>query len=320
MLTGVYPKNMPVAQLDWLTHHLDAVHAAIPGGNYPSLIDVESFADHHILNVFANNADGLQVSTFYHKDRNGRVRMGPIWDFDRSMGCDNDARASNPEVWSLATDPLYFFHSAGPLWFRSLALNDAEFWMVWVDRWQAMREGPLSDAAMSGRIEGYRAEIGNAALRNYEKWSNVLSASAWSGKVDVMKNHVLTRARWIDDQLIDPPAFNHRGGLVSPGFQLSMTGPQTKYFTLNGGDPRAKGGSPAGTAYAGADHDHRQHPGQGARRQWRGICQRAVHLAVELHQRSDVCRRSGTAGDHGDHVSSATAAGCRRDRVFNIGF
>jgi hypothetical protein len=247
--TSVYPKTMPPAQLDWLTNHLNAINATIPGGNYASLIDVESFADHHILNVFANNADGLNFSTFYHKDRSGRVRMGPIWDFDRSMGCDNDARASNPEVWSLATDQLFFFHSAGPLWFRSLALNDAEFWMVWVDRWQAMRNGPLADAAMSGRIEGYRAEIGDAALRNYGKWSNVLSAPAWSGKVDVMKNHVLTRARWIDDQLIDPPVFSSRGGLVAPGFQLSMTGPQTKYFTLNGGDPRARGGSPAGTAY-----------------------------------------------------------------------
>jgi hypothetical protein len=249
-LTSVYPKTMPTAQLSWLTNHLNAIDAAIPGGNYKSLIDVKSFADHHILNVFANNADGLQLSTFYRKDRNGLVQMGPIWDFDRSMGCDNDARASNPEVWSLATDPLFFFYSSGPLWFRALALNDPEFWMVWVDRWQAMREGPLSDAAMSERIERYRTEIANAAVRNYTKWSGVLSPSAWSGKVDVMKNHVLTRAGWIDDQLIDPPAFSHAGGLVSSGFQLTVTGPQTKYFTLNGSDPRAVGGSVAGTVYS----------------------------------------------------------------------
>ncbi len=171
-LTSVYPSAMPAAQLSWLTNHLNAINAAIPSGNYASLIDVASFADHHILNVFANNADGLNFSTYYHKDRNGLVQMGPIWDFDRSMGCDNDARASNPAVWSLATDTLFFFHSSGPLWFRSLALNDSRFWMVWVDRWQAMREGPLSDAAMSERIERYRAEIGNAAIRNYNKWSN----------------------------------------------------------------------------------------------------------------------------------------------------
>ncbi|MCU0788435.1 MAG: CotH kinase family protein, partial [Verrucomicrobia bacterium] len=235
-------------QKGWFTNHLNAIHAEVPNGNYESSIDVRSFVDHHILNVFANNADGLSASTFYHKDRNGLVRMGPIWDFDRSMGCDNDARASDPEVWSLATDPLFFFHSTGPLWFSSLSY-DPEFWIVWTDRWQAMREGPLSDAAMVARIEGYRTEITNAAIRNYTRWSGVLSASEWSGKVDVMKNHVLTRAGWIDDQLIDPPVFNHAGGLVSSGFQLAISGPQAKYYRLNGPDPRAVGGSPAGTAY-----------------------------------------------------------------------
>jgi hypothetical protein len=249
-LTSVYPQTMPAAQLSWLTNHLNAIDAAVSNRNYEALIDVGSFADHHILNVFANNADGLNFSTYYHKDRNGLVQMGPVWDFDRSMGCDIDTRASNPQVWSLAADALFFFHSSGPLWFRSLALGDAKFWIVWLDRWQAMRQGPLSDAAMSARIERYRAEIGNAALRNYAKWSGVLNATNWSGKVDVMKNHVLTRGQWIDDQLIDPPVFNHPGGLVSSGFQLTMSGPQTKYYTLGGADPRALGGSPAGAAYA----------------------------------------------------------------------
>jgi|GEM_PF-2323220 len=251
-LQYVYPvgAKLTAIQKTWFTNHLNTIHALIPNGNYEAMIDVESFADHHILNVFANNADGLSASTFYHKDRNGLVQMGPIWDFDRSMGCDNDARASNPSVWSLATDQLFFFHSSGPLWFRSLALNDAEFWMVWVDRWQAMRDGPLSDGAISERIERYRAEIGNAAIRNYDKWSGVLNSSQWSGKVDVMKNHVLTRGQWIDDQLIDPPVFNHPGGQVSNGFQLTITGPQTKYYTLNFTDPRAVGGSPAGTTYS----------------------------------------------------------------------
>lgn len=249
-LAGVYPAAMPTAQLDWLVGCVNEVDAAITNKAYASVIDVESFADHHILNVFANNADGLRVSTFYHKDRNGLVQMGPIWDFDRSMGCDNDARASNPEVWSLATDPLYFFHNSGPLWFRSLALNDPDFWIVWEDRWQAMRNGPLSDAAIAERIERYRAELAAAALRNYARWPSVLGASAWSGKVDVMKAHVLTRAQWIDEQFIDPPVLSHGGGLVGPGFQLGISGPQTKYFTLDGRDPRAKGGSAAGTAYA----------------------------------------------------------------------
>jgi hypothetical protein len=255
-LTTVYPSDMPTAQLNWLSNHVNAISAQIPSGNYASLIDVPSFADHHILNMFANNADGLVFSTFYHKDRNGLVQMGPVWDFDRSMSCDNDLRASNPTVWGLSNNPVAFFQNSGSLWFRSLALSNAAFWVTWVDRWQAMRKGPLSDVAMSARIEGYRLEITNAATRNYTKWPGHLNTSGalvvtnWSGKVDVMKNHVLTRVAWIDDQLIDPPAFNHPGGLVSGGFPLAMTGPQNIYFTLNGSDPRAVGGSPAGTLYS----------------------------------------------------------------------
>ena len=54
--------------------------------------------------------------------------------------------------------------------------------MVWVDRWQAMREGPLSDAAMTRGSNGYRTEISNAAIRNYARWSGVLDPPTWSGK------------------------------------------------------------------------------------------------------------------------------------------
>jgi len=256
VLTSVYPSDMPPPQLNWLSNHVNTITAAITNGTYASLIDVASFADHHILNMFANNADGLVFSTFYHKDRNGLVQMGPVWDFDRSMSCDNDLRASNPTVWGLSNNPTAFFQNGGLLWFRPLAFHDPEFWITWVDRWQAMRQGPLADAAMSAQIERYRLEITNAATRNYTKWPGHLNTSGalvvtnWSGKVDVMKNHVLARGQWIDDQLIDPPTFNHPGGQVTNGFQLTVSGPQSKYYTLNGSEPRAVGGLPAGTVYS----------------------------------------------------------------------
>ena len=249
-LQNVYPKdtNITATQQQWLTDCINEADAAVPNGNYGSFMDAESFADHHILNVFAQNADGLQASTFFFKDREGLIEMGPIWDFDRSMGCDNDSRPEDPTDWSFSTDEYFFFHSGGPLWFRALALNDAEFWMVWTDRWQAMRNGPLSDAAIAGRIEGYRTELSQAAIRNFNRWNNIPS-SGWTGKVDHLKNHLLTRAQWIDDKLIDPPVLSLESGLVSSGTPLSMTGLHTTYYTLDGSDPRAAGGASAGTAY-----------------------------------------------------------------------
>ena len=55
---------------------------------YPSVIDVPSFIDFMILNEFAANVDGYQFSTFFHKDRNGKLRAGPIWDFNLTYGND----------------------------------------------------------------------------------------------------------------------------------------------------------------------------------------------------------------------------------------
>ncbi|MBM4151929.1 MAG: hypothetical protein FJ220_00195 [Kiritimatiellaceae bacterium] len=247
-------------QKAYLTNYLNATSVGVSNKNYKGSLDVAAYADHHILNVFAQNADGLRLSTFFHKDRKGLLIAGPIWDFDRSMGCDNDTRPSNPQVWSLASNPVYFFHSTAPLWYRALALDmaDADFWTTWVDRWQAMRDGPLSNSNMIQRIEGYRTEIAAAAERNYVRWDGVyhndqvcIPPSLWSNKVDVLKNHVLVRAQWIDDKLIDPPVYSPAAGLVTSGAVVTITcGTNKIHYTRNGADPRASGGTATGILYS----------------------------------------------------------------------
>jgi hypothetical protein len=193
--------------------------------------------------MFAKNQDGLGFSTFLFKERNGLINLDPIWDFDRSLA--HMDKTSNPAYWGMDTDRDTFFTR---LWFQYLRY-DSDFWPVWLDRWQAIREGPLSDASMVARIDGYEAELSTAAIRNYERWGGVLDPSLWAGEVDDIRTYVLARAQWIDDQLIDPPVFNQAGGMVAPGFQLTISGPSTKYYTLDGSEPRALGGSPAGSTY-----------------------------------------------------------------------
>jgi hypothetical protein len=53
--------------------------------------------------------------------------------------------------------------------------------------------------------------------------------------------------------LVGPPRFSRTGGEFVPGLELLLTHTNTAgtiYFTLNGTDPRAPGGSPMGAAYA----------------------------------------------------------------------
>lgn len=55
---------------------------------FPSVIDMASFIDFMILNELGSNVDAYQYSTFFHKERGGKLRAGPVWDFNLSFGND----------------------------------------------------------------------------------------------------------------------------------------------------------------------------------------------------------------------------------------
>jgi hypothetical protein len=246
-LLSVNPSDTEITanQQQWLINDINAIDAACENNTYETLIDVDSFVNAQMLTVLSQNADGNRVSTFYHKDRGELMKMGPIWDFDRSMGCDNDDRPSDPYEWN-----NFFFVSPGVLFIKKLSYNAPDFWMDWVDQWKELREGPGSNAAIDARIEGYRAELSTAAIRNFERWTTHIAPSEWDGKVDFFKAHVLARVNWIDEELVEDPDLSQSGGLVASGFEVSMTGAEAIYYTMDGSDPRASGGSAVGATYS----------------------------------------------------------------------
>src|SRR5207249_5872201 len=104
------PQRAP--QQQYLQSYLDAFDAALngpaytdPANGYRAYIDVDSWIDHHILNVLSFNVDALRLSAFFYKERNGKLFFGPIWDFDRSQGS-TDGRDFNPRVWRSESQDL----------------------------------------------------------------------------------------------------------------------------------------------------------------------------------------------------------------------
>src|SRR5262249_30271990 len=59
---------------------------ADPVDGHAKYIDVDSFIDHHILVEMTKNIDGFRLSTFMFKDREGKLNMGPVWDYDLTQG------------------------------------------------------------------------------------------------------------------------------------------------------------------------------------------------------------------------------------------
>jgi spore coat protein CotH len=55
---------------------------------YPAVIDLPSFVDFMLVNELSSNVDAYQFSTFFHIDKNGKLRAGPLWDLNLTYGND----------------------------------------------------------------------------------------------------------------------------------------------------------------------------------------------------------------------------------------
>jgi hypothetical protein len=80
-------------------------------------------------------------------------------------------------------------------------------------------------------------------------WADWLTDTYMAQRTDIVFAQIVAKG-WYPS--IDAPEFNQHGGSIASGFSLSISGSGTIYYTTDGTDPRAVGGSVAGTAYGSA--------------------------------------------------------------------
>ena len=120
----------------------------------------------------------------------------------------------------------------------------------WIDRWSALRRGPLSTENLHAVVEELAAPLEEAQERNFERWREVRPNGgqfnrerSWRGEVEHLKGWLQSRADWMDRQFPDVPLFNREGGEVPSGFKLVLTSFRGAiYYTTDGSDPRRPGG------------------------------------------------------------------------------
>ncbi len=219
-----------VAQMARSTSFPDA-HDALNG--YHAFLDEQSWIDHHLINEFTKNPDALRLSTYFFKPRGGVMEYGPVWDFDRTLGPDDDARAASPIGWM---GP----HASG--WWGAL-LRRPDFSSAYSERWIDLREGAFATENLLSIIDSMAAELAEAQVRNYERWRGLVNPNGgWENEVRSLKNWVTQRVAWMDSELLLPPEFSHPGGPVSAGFTVSLLTPKGDiYYTIDGSDPANRG-------------------------------------------------------------------------------
>ncbi|MCC6233073.1 MAG: CotH kinase family protein [Verrucomicrobiales bacterium] len=226
-----------------------------PANGYRKYLDPGSFIDHQLLVESAKNIDGYRLSTFWHKDRNGRLNMGPVWDYNLTFGNANylDGWRTNGWYWQTVGD-------SGYTWLRRL-FEDTDFRQEYADRWFEIRSGPFSNVALSGLVDDLAGQVRGAQARNFTRWRilgqyvwpNWYIAPTWQAEINWLKTWVTHRASWMDSQFIAPPVGSHPGGALTEPLTLTLQPRRgSLYYSTDGTDPRQRGGvlSAAAVAYS----------------------------------------------------------------------
>lgn len=182
-----------------------------PKTGYRQFIDVDSFVDFFLLNELSHNPDAYRLSTYMHKKRNGKLKMGPIWDFNIAFGNVNYCKGEDVNNWifkynDYCPDDFWLV----PFWWSKL-LNDPYFANKVKSRWQVLRQNELSDKLIFGKIDLLISELetSDAIKRNFERWPilgqwiwpNSYVGTTYESEINYLKNWLSQRLTWMDSNI-----------------------------------------------------------------------------------------------------------------------
>lgn len=172
---------------------------------YTDFIDLDSFVDYLIINELCRNVDAYRLSTFLHKDRDGKLTIGPPWDFnigfddmDSGLGrriplddwvMNGNRYFDDGEIWMV------------PFWWTRL-MTDPMFRQALQRRWTALRATVLSTQALIERVDGNAAELqeNGAVERNLARWGEGFHIDYDAG-IESLKRYLAERAAWMDEEI-----------------------------------------------------------------------------------------------------------------------
>ena len=197
-----YPKRSDITdvQSDYI-HNVFTTLASVaqnhntdPVSGIPSVIDIPSFVDFMLLAEFSSNVDVYQLSTYYHKDRCGKLRAGPIWDFNLAYGYDEFGDRSRYDVWQFDNGD-----NVGPTFWKDLFDTD-EFRCYLAKRWFELTQlgQPFNYDMIYNQIVETNDWIIEAVGRDNQRWHTMYNHN---GALEEMKTWLLARINWLNQNI-----------------------------------------------------------------------------------------------------------------------
>jgi hypothetical protein len=177
---------------NWIKNYVTNVENLLYAENfdpeigYAQQVDITSFVDWYLINEIVKNNDGnMKTSCYLNIAPNGKLKMGPLWDFDVAIGNIDDDNCLDPTGLFIATAP----------WFSKF-LKDPVFVAQVKERF-AYFKSKKND--IFANINSNVAYLKYSVIENNNRWGTLYHTSQWSHMVwGAYDNEVLFMKNWLD--------------------------------------------------------------------------------------------------------------------------
>lgn len=285
----VDPEVPNAEQKAYLTGYMNHFEAALNGANfadpatgYAAYINPLSFVDNQWFVEITKQIDGYRLSTYFHKDRNGKLSCSPVWDYNLSSYNANYNGGDVHTGWYYQWPEL----SSADYYYWPRLHQDPNYKILHWDRYWELRRSLFAANTLLSGMDGIASRLVNGstlpvtnsmanqaplaenpAMRQFRKWP-ILATNVWpnpatyanrtkywngptlaptaytaaDNEVDAMKSFLQQRLAWIDDQ-------NFVGTTIYRPPLLSLNGGRVEAGTTLT-VTRYSGAAPAGYTYA----------------------------------------------------------------------
>lgn len=202
-----YDSNYSIYQKYFIEDYLKTVYDTLKNKNdYSHLIDDSTFIDWFIVEEVFKNVDSGYSSVFMYKDKNGLLKMGPVWDFDLStgnQGHEKDPNMRGPEGWYTSLDYkniFYYYLMQYPSFRQKLKI-----------RWNEIYE--LHLITLLDKIYQASDSITRSRYDNFVLWDiigknndwytapEVLNITTYEGQVQFLYSYLNERLNWLNEEI-----------------------------------------------------------------------------------------------------------------------
>ncbi|MGC3948738.1 MAG: CotH kinase family protein [Chryseolinea sp.] len=199
------PENITDKQLSYLKNYIREIEAVLfsdsiddPVNGYSKYLDAESFIKWYWINELFKNNDAIFFSSVYmYKDRNDKLKMGPLWDFDISAGNIDFNDNDDPTGWWVGRAPWLDRLSRAP----AFAQQSHAFWKS--------HRANLEQVILQF-IDEYSKKLETSKDLNFMKWPildsivwpNPVATGSYEGEINYLKSWLHKRVEWIDSRIL----------------------------------------------------------------------------------------------------------------------